>query len=216
MLHKYLEIASTPAVKSERQHYGSASQYARIDGTLDPEGTPRNDLLGPDEEAFIAQRDGFYLASVSETGWPYVQFRGGSIGFLRVLDGKTIGFADFRGNRQYITTGNVAGNDRVSLFLMDYAHQRRLKIFGRMHVVDAAVDAALATALSVPGYEARVERAVTITIEAFDWNCPQHITPRFSEAELTELLAPVKARITSLEEENSRLRRRLGQGQGME
>lgn len=178
MLHKYLEIASTPAVKSERRHYGSAEQYARIDGTLDPEGPPRNDRLGPDEEAFIAGRDGFYLASVSETGWPYVQFRGGPIGFLRVLDDKTLGFADFRGNRQYITTGNVSGNDRVSLFLMDYAHQRRLKIFGRMHVVDATVDAALAARLSVSGYDARVERAVTITVEAFDWNCPQHITPR--------------------------------------
>lgn len=211
MLHKYLEIASTPAVKSERRHYGSAAQYARIDGTLDPEGPLRNDQLGPDEEAFIAERDGFYLASVSETGWPYVQFRGGPIGFLRVLDGKTLGFADFRGNRQYITTGNVSGNDRVSLFLMDYARQRRLKIFGRMHVVDATVDAALATRLSVPGYEARVERAVTITIEAFDWNCPQHITPRFSKAELAELLAPIKARLASLEDENRSLRDRLGQ-----
>lgn len=213
MLHKYLEIASTPAVKSERLHYGSAAQYARIDGTLDPEGPPRNDRFGPDEEAFIAERDGFYLASVSETGWPYVQFRGGPIGFLRVLDDKTLGFADFRGNRQYITTGNVSGNDRVSLFLMDYAHQRRLKIFGRMHVVDETVDAALATRLSVPGYDARVERAVTITVEAFDWNCPQHITPRFSEAELAELLAPVKARMASLEDENRRLRDRLGQAQ---
>ncbi|QEL26488.1 pyridoxamine 5-phosphate oxidase [Bosea sp. F3-2] len=211
MLHKYLEIASTPAVKRERRHYGSAAQYARIDGTLDSEGPLRNDQLGPDEEAFIAERDGFYLASVSETGWPYVQFRGGPIGLLRVLDDKTLGFADFRGNRQYITTGNVSGNDRVSLFLMDYAHQRRLKIFGRMHVVDATINAALETRLSVPGYAARVERAVTITIEAFDWNCPRHITPRFSEAEVAELLAPIKARLASLEDENRSLRDRLGQ-----
>lgn len=211
MLHKYLEIASTPAVKRERRHYGSAAQYARIDGTLDSQGPLRNDQLGPDEEAFIAERDGFYLASVSETGWPYVQFRGGPIGLLRVLDDKTLGFADFRGNRQYITTGNVSGNDRVSLFLMDYAHQRRLKIFGRMHVVDATINAALETRLSVPGYAARVERAVTITIEAFDWNCPRHITPRFSEAELAELLAPIKARLASLEDENRSLRDRLGQ-----
>lgn len=212
MLHKYLEIASTPAVKSARHHYGSAGQYARIDGTLDPGAAPRNHLLGPDEEAFIAERGEFYLASVSETGWPYLQFRGGPTGFLRVLDSRTLGFADFRGNRQYITTGNVAGNDRVSLFLMDYAHQSRLKIFGHMHVVDATADTALAARLSVPGYDARVERAVTITIEAFDWNCPQHITPRFSEAELAELLEPVKGRLLFLEEENRRLRDRLDQG----
>ncbi|GAU85705.1 pyridoxamine 5'-phosphate oxidase family protein [Bosea sp. BIWAKO-01] len=212
MLHKYLEIASTPAVKAARQHYGSAGQYARIDGTLDPGATPRNHLLGPDEEAFIAQRGEFYLASVSETGWPYLQFRGGPAGFLRVLDSKTLGFADFRGNRQYITTGNVAGNDRVSLFLMDYAHQRRLKIFGHMHVVDAPADTALAARLSVPGYDARVERAVTITIEGFDWNCPQHITPRYSEAELAEWLEPVKSRLQFLEEENRKLKERLASG----
>ena len=212
MLHKYLEIASTPAVKGARQHYGSAGQYARIDGTLDPGAPPRNHLLGPEEEAFIARSDAFYLASVSETGWPYLQFRGGPIGFLKVLDSKTLGFADFRGNRQYITTGNVAGNDRVSLFLMDYAHQRRLKIFGHMHVADATADTALAARLSVPGYDARVERAVTIAIEAFDWNCPQHITPRFSEAELAEWLEPAKARLTFLEDENRRLKHRLGQG----
>jgi predicted pyridoxine 5'-phosphate oxidase superfamily flavin-nucleotide-binding protein len=209
MRHKYLEIASTPAVKEARKHYGSAAQYARIDGTLDPEGTLRNDRLGPDELSFIAERDGFYLASVSESGWPYVQFRGGPIGFLRVLDDKTLGYADFRGNRQYVTTGNVSGNDRVSLFLMDYAHQRRLKIFGHMHVVDAADDPALTAKLGVPDYPGRVERAVTIAVEAFDWNCPQHITPRFSEAELMDLLAPVKARMASLEEENARLRTRL-------
>lgn len=212
MLHKYLEIASTPAVKNARQHYGSAGQYARIDGTLDPGAAPQNHLLGPDEEAFIARRGEFYLASVSETGWPYVQFRGGPIGFLKVLGSKTLGFADYRGNRQYITTGNVAGNDRVSLFLMDYAQQRRLKIFGHMHVVDVTLDTALAARLAVPGYDARVERAVTITIEAFDWNCPQHITPRFSEAELAEWLEPVKARLAVLEDENRRLKNRLEQG----
>lgn len=209
MRHKYLEIASTPAVKQARQHYGSAAQYARIDGTLDPEGPVFNDRLGPDEEAFIAGRDGFYLASVSETGWPYVQFRGGPIGFLRVLDEKNLGYADFRGNRQYLTTGNVAVNDRVSLFLMDYVHQRRLKIFGHVKVVDATEDPALAARLSVPDYAARVERAVTITVEAFDWNCPQHITPRFSQAELTEALAPIKARLAFLEEENVRLRAQI-------
>lgn len=209
MRHKYLEMASTSAVKQARQHYGSAAQYARIDGTLDPEGRLQNDRLGPDEEEFIAGRDGFYLGSVSETGWPYVQYRGGPMGFLRVLDENTLGFADFRGNRQYLTTGNVAGDDRVSLFLMDYAHQRRLKIFGHMQAVDASEDLALAARLSVPDYAARVERAVTITVEAFDWNCPQHITPRFSQAELTDVLAPIRVRLESLEAENARLKAAL-------
>ncbi|AMJ61454.1 pyridoxamine 5'-phosphate oxidase family protein [Bosea sp. PAMC 26642] len=210
MLHKYLEIASTPAVKAARRHFGSAAQYARIDGTLDPQGAPRNDRIGPDEADFITARDGFYLASVSETGWPYVQFRGGPAGFLRVLDETTLGFADFRGNRQYVTTGNVAGNDRVSLFLMDYAHRRRLKIFGRMRLVDANDDPDLAARLGLADYPATVERAVSISVEAFDWNCPQHITPRFTEAEIAAMLEPVKARMAALEAENARLRTATG------
>lgn len=210
MLHKYLEIASTPAVKAARRHFGSAAQFARIDGTLDPQGVPRNDRLGPDEAEFITERDGFYLASVSETGWPYVQFRGGPAGFLRVLDETTLGFADFRGNRQYVTTGNVAGNDRVSLFLMDYARRRRLKIFGRMRLVAANADPELAARLDLADYPATVERAVSISVEAFDWNCPQHITPRFTEAEIATMLEPVKARMAALEAENAELRAARG------
>ncbi|MBM7322089.1 pyridoxamine 5'-phosphate oxidase family protein, partial [Agrobacterium sp. S2] len=128
--------------------------------------------------------DGFYLASVSETGWPYVQYRGGPAGFLTVLEPALLGFGDFRGNRQYITTGNVTANDRVSLFLMDYAHRQRLKIFGRIRIIDAADDPSLAERLTMPDYSARVERLVLIGVEAFDWNCPQHITPRFTLAEL--------------------------------
>ena len=124
MLHRWLEIASTPSVKAVRARYGSAAQYGRLDRTLDPDGPVRNDRIGEAEAAFIAGQDGFYLASVSETGWPYVQYRGGPAGFLRVIDERTLGYAEFRGNRQYVTTGNVAMNDRVSLFLMDYAHQR--------------------------------------------------------------------------------------------
>src|SRR5918995_1732057 len=140
MLHKWLEIASSPSVKAVRARYGSAAQYGRLDRTLDPDGPVRNDRIGEAEAAFIAGQNGFYLASVSETGWPYVQYRGGPAGFLRVIDERTLGYAEFRGNRQYVTTGNVAVNDRVSLFLMDYAHQRRLKIFGRMWVVDGRED----------------------------------------------------------------------------
>jgi uncharacterized protein len=209
MLHRWLEIASTPSVKAARERYGSAAQYARLDGTQGTDGPVRNDRLGEAEAAFIRGRDGFYLASVSETGWPYVQYRGGPPGFLRLLDEGTLGFADLRGNRQYVTTGNVAGNDRVSLFLMDYAHQRRLKIFGRMRAVDASEDPELAASLALPGYPGKVERAALITVEAFDWNCPQHITPRFTQAELAEAFAPVREELLALRSENERLREAL-------
>lgn len=201
MLHNWLKIASTPTVWAARERYGSAAQYARLDGTLDQDGPVRNDRLGEAEAAFIAERDGFYLASVSETGWPYVQYRGGPAGFLRVVDERTLGFTDFRGNRQYVTIGNVAANERVSLFLMDYAHQRRLKIFGRVRVVDSNEHPRLAASLAVPGYPGRVERAVLIEVEAFDWNCPQHITPRFTQSELEEALAPLREEIASLRAE---------------
>ena len=214
MLHKWLEIASTPAVRAARERYGSAAQYARLDGTLDEDGSVRNDRLGEAEATFIADRDGFYVASVSETGWPYVQYRGGPAGFLRTLDERTLGFADFRGNRQHVTTGNVAANERVSLFLMDYAHQRRLKIFGRARVVDANEDPRLAASLAVAGYPGRVERAVLIEVEAFDWNCPQHITPRFTLSEFDEALAPLHEEIASLRAENERLRIRFATDPG--
>lgn len=209
MLHKWLEIASTPSVKAAREHYGSAVQYARLDGTLDRAGPVRNDRLGDAEAAFIEGRDGFYLASVSETGWPYVQYRGGPGGFLRVLDDHTLGFADFRGNRQYVTTGNVAENDRVSLFLMDYAHQRRLKIFGHLRMIDVSAAPEQVATLAVPDYAARSERAALIQVVAFDWNCPQHITPRFTHEELDQVLTPVREEIESLRAENQRLRHRL-------
>jgi predicted pyridoxine 5'-phosphate oxidase superfamily flavin-nucleotide-binding protein len=205
MLHKWLQLASTPSVKAARARYGSAAQYARLDGTLDPDGPVRNDRLGEAETAFIADRDGFYVASISETGWPYVQYRGGPTGFLRALDERTLGFADFRGNRQYVTTGNIAADDRASLFLMDYAHQRRLKIFGRLRMVDATADPQLVRALSTPGYDAVVERAVVIQVEAFDWNCPQHITPRFTQDELQHALRPARQEIEDLRAENRRL-----------
>jgi predicted pyridoxine 5'-phosphate oxidase superfamily flavin-nucleotide-binding protein len=211
MRHRYLEIASTPSVKAARGRYGSAAQWDRATGAAAGEAA-RNDRLGPVEQQFIAARDGFYLASVSETGWPYVQFRGGPSGFLRVIDDRLLCYADFRGNRQYLTVGNVQADSRVSLFLMDYAHQRRLKIFGRMRVVDAREDPALAERLAVPGYAGRIERAALITIEAFDWNCPQHITARFTQAELEEALRPVRDEMMVLKAENERLRRQSQTG----
>ncbi|MBM6593578.1 pyridoxamine 5'-phosphate oxidase family protein [Microvirga pudoricolor] len=210
MLHRWLEIASTPSVKAERERNGSAAQYARVDGTLDRTGPVRNDRFGDAESEFIAGRDGFYLASVSETGWPYVQYRGGPIGFLRVLDDRTLGFADFRGNRQYVTAGNIATNDRVSLFLMDYAHRRRLKIFGHLRMIDRTADPELVASLASSEYSARWERAALIRVEAFDWNCPQHITPRFTQEELEPMLAPIREEIETLRAENQRLHHLLG------
>ncbi|WBV42358.1 pyridoxamine 5'-phosphate oxidase family protein [Pseudoroseomonas cervicalis] len=201
MRQRYLDIASTPSVLAARQRYGGDRWAGGAED--DPGG------LGEAERRFIAARDGFYLASVSETGWPYVQFRGGPAGFLRVLDERRLGYADFRGNRQYITAGNVAADDRVSLFLMDYAQRHRLKIFGRLRMVDARDDPALAERLAVPGYAAKIERAALITVEAFDWNCPQHITPRLTEAELEVVLAPVQDAMARLKAENDRLRRLL-------
>ncbi|CDI10671.1 pyridoxamine 5'-phosphate oxidase family protein [Agrobacterium pusense] len=183
-MSRYLDIATTPSVAAAQDKYGSAEQWARIAARGGVDETTRSQRLGPAEAGFIGERDGFYLASVSETGWPYVQYRGGPAGFLTVLEPALLGFGDFRGNRQYITTGNVTANDRVSLFLMDYAHRQRLKIFGRIRIIDAADDPSLAERLTMPDYSARVERLVLIGVEAFDWNCPQHITPRFTLAEL--------------------------------
>ncbi|GAB4065477.1 pyridoxamine 5'-phosphate oxidase family protein [Ancylobacter sonchi] len=209
MATRYLDIATTPSVAAAQEHYGSAEQWARIGARGEPDDAGRRQRLGPPEQAFIAACDGFYLASVSETGWPYVQYRGGPAGFLATIDPSTLGFADFRGNRQYITTGNVQANDRVSLFLMDYAHRRRLKIFGRMTIIDALDDPALTAKLAVPGYPGRVERLALIAVEAFDWNCPQHITPRFTQDEFEVALAPVRDELAVLRRENERLHREL-------
>ncbi|MEM6422915.1 MAG: pyridoxamine 5'-phosphate oxidase family protein [Pseudomonadota bacterium] len=195
MAHAYHEVAFTPAVKAMQEARGSRASYARFE-----DREQSGDRLGPREAAFIAARDSFYLASVSETGWPYVQHRGGPAGFLRVLDDATLGFADFAGNRQYVTLGNTRHEDRVSLFLMDYPNRARLKIFGRLRVIDPADEATLAE-LVVPGYRAKVERGVAIDVTAVDWNCPQHITPRFTPAEIEEAVAPLHQRIAVLEAE---------------
>ncbi len=173
------ERAFTPRVQALQTIVGSRASYARMAQLGEPGAA-----LGEEEADFIEARDGFYQATIGETGWPYVQFRGGPAGFLKVLNQHTTGYADFRGNMQYISMGNLQGDDRVSLILMDYARQRRLKILGRAKLVDAAADPALTASLQVPGYRARVERAVLISVEAFDWNCPQHITPRFTRAEI--------------------------------
>jgi predicted pyridoxine 5'-phosphate oxidase superfamily flavin-nucleotide-binding protein len=172
---------------------GSRAKYAAFD-----RDEKYNDSLSAREAAFIAARDGFYQATVSETGWPYVQFRGGPAGFLKVLDDKTLGYADFRGNVQYISAGNLSHDDRVSIILMDYAHRARLKILGRARLVTLDEDPALIARLETPNYRARIERGVIITVEAYDWNCPQHITPRFTEAEIAVATAPLRDEIAQL------------------
>jgi len=145
-------------------------------------------------------RDSFYMASVSETGWPYVQHRGGPQGFIKIIDAQTIGFADFRGNKQYISVGNFNKDDRVSLFFMDYKNKRRLKMLGRVAVVDAA-ETDILEKLTVADYRARVERGLIIKIEAFDWNCPQHITPRYTEAEVMMTTQALQDKIAELEKQ---------------
>lgn len=196
MSRAYSDLAFTPAVRAMQTRMGSRSNYAPLDHTDD-----RRDALGPMEAAFIEDRDSFYQATVSETGWPYVQYRGGPVGFLKVLDEKTLGYADFRGNVQYISVGNLTNNDRISIILMDYANRRRLKILGRVRIIDAADDATLIARLESPHYRARIERAVVIDVEGYDWNCPQHITPRFTELEINAANAPLRTEIARLRSE---------------
>lgn len=180
MSHRFADIAFTEAVKAVQEQYRSRSQNERLQQT----GSP-HDELGDAETTFIAERDSFYMATVSETGWPYVQHRGGPPGFLKVLGPKTLAFADFRGNTQLISAGNAGGNDRVSLILMDYPHRQRLKLLGRIRFEGASrADPEILKAAQLPSYRGRIERVAVIEVEAFDWNCAQHITPRFTEAEI--------------------------------
>lgn len=205
MAYGFLEIASTPSVKAAQDAHGSGEFWANF------KGNRTFDRFTEAEAQFIASRDSFYVATVSETGWPYVQHRGGPPGFLRVLDERTFGFADFRGNRQYISVGNLAADNRAALMLMDYPGRRRLKIYAHTEVKDLTSDPALAEKLVVPGYKAKLERAMLMHLETFDWNCPQHITQRFSEAELEHALGPVRLRMEQLEAENRKLREALSQ-----
>ncbi len=198
----FADIAFTPSVRAAQEAQGSAAAYAKF-LSAEAEG---GDRLTEREAAFISQRDGFYQSTVSETGWPYVQFRGGPQGFLKVRDGKTIAYADFRGNRQYLSVGNLAVNDRVSLILMDYPNRQRLKIWGRVKLVDGDEDPGLIAELHDETYRARPERAVVITIEAFDWNCPQHIPRRFTLDEFEQNFTDLREEITQLRAENKRLK----------
>lgn len=193
MGRKFAEIAFTDAVKQVQSAMGSRQGYEKIAAKGDA-----GDRLGPDEAAFIAARDSFYMATVGATGWPYMQHRGGPAGFIRALDAGTLGFADYRGNRQYVSVGNLLGDDRVSLFFMDYANRARLKIFGRVRLVGQG-SPDLLERLVVPGYDATIERGFIIGVEAFDWNCPQHIIPRYTLPEVEAATAGLRQRIADLE-----------------
>ena len=191
MAHKFLDLAFTPQVLHAQQHYFGRSQV------LPP--APGNDPLGPEEKAFIEARDSLYLSSVSETGWPYVQHRGGPVGFCKVTGPDQILFADYKGNRQMLTTGNVASNDRVCLFMMDYPHRERLKILGHLEVLDAREHPDLVQATTTPDLAKLTERLFRIRVVAFDWNCPKYITPRFTADEVQAAMDPLLTRIAELE-----------------
>ena len=194
MSNAFTNICFTNTVKTAQSRYGSRERnrdYEQMDNLSSD--------LEERELKFIESRDSFYQATVSESGWPYVQHRGGPIGFLRVLDINTIGYADFTGNRQYISVGNLNFNNCISLILMDYPNRRRLKVWGKTHIIHKENESELISRLEVPGYRARVERGILIKVEAYEWNCPQHITRRYTEAELEQVLKP-------LIDENKRLR----------
>lgn len=196
MPRRFGEIAFTPEVKAAQEQRGSRQTYEKyIANGAD------NNTITPNIAKLIAQLDGFYLGTVSSSGYPYIQFRGGSPGFLKILDEKTLGFADFSGNVQYITIGNLSSNNKAFLFLMDYRHRKRIKIWGRAEFVEG--DAELIERLRVPGYPAAIERAILFHVEATSENCPQHIPIRYSEIEVEQLMAPLRDRIAQLEQQMS-------------
>ena len=182
MSRKYPRITFTPSVKATQEHYG-----ARQAGEAVEQWDMDDEHLSDMEAGFVLERDGFYMATVGEDGWPYVQYRGGPPGFLHVLDEQTLAYADFRGNRQYISMGNLSSDDRVSLFLMDYPNRRRMKVLARAELVELADRPELVERLRDESYPGKPERAMLFHLAAFDWNCPQHITPRFSLAEIEGL-----------------------------
>ncbi len=205
MSRRFQELAFTPLVKDHQEEHGSRRQYDRMEKSS-PQG---EDTLGPAEQDFIHRRDSFYMASVSETGWPYVQHGGGPKGFVRIINPRLIGFADLRGNKQYVSLGNFDHDPRVALFFMDYPNQTRLKILGRVEVHEHDTEAAALIESFRPADKSDIiERVILIHVEGFDWNCPQHITPRYTLEELQDMLAPIREKIDKLEAENAALRKK--------
>jgi uncharacterized protein len=202
MPHSFGSLVFTSTVKALQERYGSRRQYERFEKSGEPQ-----DRLGEQEVELIADRDSFYLATIGSSGWPYIQHRGGPKGFLKVIDDKTLAFADFRGNKQYISAGNLATDDHIALIMVDYPSRLRLKILGHAEILEGEKASGWLERVHVPQYKAVVERVFVIRVAAFDWNCPQHITPRYTVQELEQVLAPTLSRLEELERENSELRK---------
>ena len=196
MRQRFFSTAFTPAVQAEQARHGSRAAYARL--ARQDDGGDVGGGLTSDECAFIGARDSFYLGTVSETGWPHVQHRGGPPGFVRTIDARTLAWADFSGNRQYVSIGNAAGNSRVALIFMDYPARRRLKVLGRMSAFEIGDRPDLRAELEVAGYGGKIEHAIEVAVEAFDWNCSKHITPRFTAAEVEAVMGPLERQIADL------------------
>jgi uncharacterized protein len=202
MGQRYARTMFTPSVQGEQQRHGSRRMFARM-----AEEGPDDSQLGPDELNFIATRTHFYMASVSETGWPYMQHRGGPMGFLTALDPATLAFADMSGNRQYVSAGHLRQNDRVTLFLIDYGMRARLKLLGHARIVTAEDDPTLADRLAPhPDLRKRVEHSIIVTLAGYEWNCSKFITPRFTVTEVDHAVKSLHGRIAELEAEVTRLR----------
>ncbi len=205
MAHIVSDIAFTPAVKAAQQQRGSRKSYERME-----QQGGWQDRVTPELSAFIAQRDSFYLGTASRDGQPYIQHRGGPVGFLKVIDERTLGFADLSGNAQYISVGNLSENHKAFIFLMDYPNQRRIKIWGTSEIVEG--NSALLQQMTDSGYRGKPQRSILLHIQAWDVNCPQHITPRWTEDEFAPMFESLKSRIVALERENQRLRDRASAG----
>ena len=197
-------LVFTPLVKKLQERYGSRRQYERMENS-----GATQDLLTEFETEFLAQRDSFYMATTGATGWPYVQHRGGPKGFLKVIDDRTLAFGDLRGNKQYISTGNLLTDDRVAIIMVDYPRQARLKILGRAEIFEGEKAEGWLDKVRMRGEKTPIERVFVIHVEAYDWNCPQHITPRYSVEELRDGMKDVEQRIQRLEQENDALRKEL-------
>ena len=197
-------LVFTPMVKKLQERYGSRKQYERMQNS-----GPAQDRLTESEIEFLAQRDSFYMATSGATGWPYIQHRGGIKGFLKVIDDRTLAFGDLRGNKQYISTGNLLTDDRVAVIMVDYPRQARLKILGRIEILEGEKAEGWLDKVRIPGEKTPIERVFVVHVEAYDWNCPQHITPRYSVEELREGMKDVEKRIQALEQENASLRNEL-------
>lgn len=197
-------LVFTPVVKQLQERYGSRQQYERV-----KRSGGAHDRLTAFEIEFLAERDSFYWATIGATGWPYFQHRGGPKGFLRVIDDHTLALADFRGNKQFISTGNLLTDNRVAMILVDYPRQARLKILGRVDIFEGEKADAWIDRVRMPGYKAVIERVFVIHIEAYDWNCPQHITPRYTAEEIREALHATEERLRNLETENEQMRKEI-------